>query len=484
VPALSSPTRPTRTTSADAKRISQKLAKSIGPQKYDAWFSHTRVSVEGQRVELATDSQFAANWIGSHFAAALRDAARATLGQEASVDVCVAPDLFGRRDVEDRTSNDTPAAPPPTHGRRRGKPRRNANLRRLSRFIVGDSNRLAYAAASRLGDSPDEDTISPLFIHGGCGLGKTHLLQGICRRFTDTTGRPRAVRYVTGEQFTNEFIAAVRHSTVEEFRQRTRRLELLAIDDVHFLSNKVRTQSEFLHTLDALGHNGARVVLASDEHPRQIKRFSQALISRFLSGMVVRVDPPDRETRVSLAKRLATGRGLSINSAALDIIADRCLGSVRELEGAITKLAAVREVAAGQPTNDEVGVALASQVFKDGSWRPPVPIRLPRIIEIVCERLGVTGSDLVGNGRHRRIVLARALVAHLGRELTTHSYPEIARAMGRTYHSTVHSAAQRLQRQINAEEHVAIDDGREMVALRDLSEQLRHEIVRTAGSVR
>ncbi len=136
--------------------------------------------------------------------------------------------------------------------------------------MVGTSNRLAYSASRRLTEDPDAATISPLFIHGDCGVGKTHLLQGICRRYAEGSGHWRAVRFGTGEKFTDEYLAAIRTPTMDAFRKRCRTRELLAIDYVHFLSNKVATQSEFLHTLDAIDLTGARVALASDEHPRQI----------------------------------------------------------------------------------------------------------------------------------------------------------------------------------------------------------------------
>ena len=172
-----------------------------------------------------------------------------------------------------------------------------------------------------------------VFIHGECGVGKTHLLQAACQRHLDLNPS-HAVRYTTGEQFTNEFLAAMRAAALDEFRARIRKLDLLAIDDIHFLASKTATQSEFLHTLDAIDFSGARVLLASDEHPRLIKRFSQSLVSRFLSGMVVRIDAPDRSTRLSLIRRLAATRSLPLSPAAEEMIVSRCMGSVRELEGA------------------------------------------------------------------------------------------------------------------------------------------------------
>jgi chromosomal replication initiator protein len=368
------------------------------------------------------------------------------------------------------------------------------HLRRLEDFVVGESNRLAFAAACRVVDIDDGHGLSVLFVHGECGVGKTHLLQGICRRSIERTGRPGSVRYVTGEQFTNEFIAAVRTNTLDAFRARMRKLDLLAIDDVHFLSNKVRTQSEFLYTLDAIGLGGAKIVMASDDHPRHIKRFNQALVSRFISGMVVKVDRPDRCTRLELIRRLASVRSLSLNDAAVDTIAGQCVGSVRELEGAITRLAAVTTLlhephvngtnghAPAAGGNEAIGALLAQQVIGNHvTGGVGTHIKLHGLIDVVCERLNVARTDLTGSGRHRRVVLARAVVAYLSRELTTHSYPEIAQALGREYHSTVHTADQRLRKQLHDNEPLDPRTAGPQSNLRELVDQLRYEVVKSAS---
>jgi chromosomal replication initiator protein len=472
-------------------RISLALAERIGAHKFDMWFGHARMDVQGDRLDIATDSEFVANWIDKHFAGDLRNVAEDALGESACVNVRVAPDEFGRRDTGETAKPEAP-------GRRKSKRRpaakatsdRAPQLRHLTDFVVGESNKLAHTAATRIAEDSDARSISPLFLHGDCGLGKTHLLQGICDRCTEVTGRPRKVRYVTAEQFTNEYIAAIRSNTLDSFRATVRKLDLLAIDDVHFFSNKVRTQSELLHTLDEIDLAGARVVLASDEHPRNIKKFSQALISRFLSGMVVKIDRPDRDTRFQLIRRLAVARGLQLSDAAVEEIATHCVGSIRELEGAVTKLFALKALlnrpvtadgSGGEAGSDEIGVLLAEQLFKDQGWQPTTPVRMSTILDHVCDRLAIGRADLMSSGRHRRVVLARALVAYLGRELTTQSYPEIARELGRSYHSTVHTAAQRLKRQMDENGDVDIGTTERPMPLRELVDQLRHEILKATG---
>ncbi len=471
-----------------ARRVAKELERSIGLHKYDMWFAPlTRLSVQGDRLEVATDSPFAASWIENHFASDLEGAARRALGERAHLEIRVAPEMFHPDDATPPTTGN--GAPPPkrrpraTNGiaSRPKRSRRSGGLRRLEDVVVGPSNKLAYSAARRLCEEPDGGLTSPLFIHGECGVGKTHLLQGICQRYADLSGHWGSVRFVTGEQFTNEYITAIRHNAVDAFRKRSRTRELLAIDDVHFLSNKVATQSEFLHTIDAMDLSGARIVLASDEHPRTIKRFSQALISRFLSGMVVKIDRPDREMRVKLIERFAASRSLHLSEAAIDAIADHHVGSVRELEGAVTKLAALRAMAAPGTSNGVVGLTLVEQLLRERAWRPATPVRIATVIDTVCRRLSITRGDLLGPRRHRRVVLARGLIAHLGRELTTLSYPELAEALGRAHHSTMHTAARRLREQLGRQEMIEMGNGGGTMALRELVDDLTHEVLRATS---
>ena len=246
----------------------------------------------------------------------------------------------------------------------------------------------------------------------------------------------------------------------------------------------------FRDTLDEIDLSGSRVVLASDEHPRKIRKFSQALISRFLSGMVVKIERPDRATRIELIRQMSVVRGLRVSQVAVEEIAAHCVGSIRELEGAITKLYALKtlinpsgdELAdGGGSPSDEIGLVIAEQLFKDQGWQPTTPIRMVTILDHVCDRLAISRADLLSSGRHRRVVLARALVAYLGRDLTTQSYPEIARELGRSYHSTVHTAAQRLKKQMHENANIDLGGSEKPVPLRELVDQLRHEILKATG---
>ncbi|MEC8321063.1 MAG: DnaA/Hda family protein [Planctomycetota bacterium] len=481
----STPVRPAQPAEEDSipDRIGREVARRVGARRWDMWFDRTTdFVVEDGSLRIRADSRFVADWIERHFREAIQTAARAELGDAAKVSLEVR-----HRPGEDATSHDGtegrnqdgPHAAPPDRSRARNTKRLRRDRRdagpTLAGFEVGDSNRLAFDAAQRVADDLD-GAASILFVHGDCGIGKTHLLRGLCQRRQEFD-RTSKVRYLTGEQFTNEYIHAVRNKELDGFRKSLRRLDLLAIDDVQFLSNKSSTQSEFLHTLDQLAMSGATIVVASDAHPRTVHRFSGPLTSRFLSGMVVQVDRPDRDLRLRLTRRLAADRGMKLSESATDTLAGRCVGSVRELLGGIARIDALARID-GLDANREIGSISVQRALGDESTSTGGrPIRLGRIIEVVCEAVNVDRDELLSTGRHRRVVLARGLCAYLAREMTNACFPEIATSLGRTTHSTVHTADRRIRRQLEADEQVTSDDG-ESTLLRDLVDEIRRTLRR------
>lgn len=270
-------------------RIRAMLGSRIGERRASMWFDgEARLRVHEGQLQVETRSEFVADWIKRNFRGELQAAAREALGTD-TVHWCIeSPSDTPRTDA-------VPAQPTRERGTSSVRPslRRDGSnaWRRLDDFVPGPANQLALDAARRMAQAHDE--LRFLVVHGGCGVGKTHLLQGLCRARREHSPQAR-IRYVPAEQFTNEYIHAVRAGQVDGFRGRMRRVDLLVIDDVHFLADKAATQSEFLHTLDALDLAGAQVALASDEHPRLIRKFGQSLVSRMLAGMVVRVETPDQ----------------------------------------------------------------------------------------------------------------------------------------------------------------------------------------------
>jgi chromosomal replication initiator protein len=497
-------------------RIARRIAAAVGGHRFGMWFERSARLAWCERrhcLEVTVPNRFVADWIGRHFQGQMAAAARAETDGPVNVTLRVDASAFTGRvhtpgaggpaaagagvgadaDASRGALPRRPIRRRPMAGQNGGRARHH-----LDDFVVGPSNRLAYEAARRLAEA-DVPTGSPLFLHGGVGLGKTHLLQGICQRMREAHPHAR-VLYTTAEQFTNAFLAAVRGGQLEAFRRRYRQLDLLAIDDVHFIANKQATQQEFLHSFDAIDLAGARVALASDSHPRQIHQFSDALINRCLRGMVVEIQPPDTGTRARIVAALAQRRGINLRETVVAMLAQRCRGSVRELEGTLVKLHALAQLAgepAGaqprhgeqqqqrnpdQPCGDSggpvIGHVLASQLFERPRTPSDAPVRFGEILEQVSQATGVAAAQINGRGRRGAVVTARSLTAYMARQLTGMSYPEIAAALGRGSHSTVLAAVQRVERQLAAGGCAALADGQADVPLRELVDGLRARLSR------
>jgi len=431
-----------RADSAAAERLLTVLHSRIGTQKFNAWFKHgTRLSIEDQHIKLTVPNPFVANWIETHYQGEIAAAAETHIGGNRRVLITVDPQLSGdfrKRQLDTQAEIVSKTA----QGRARPRvPLRPSGLKyKLEDFVVGQSNKLAYSAAVAIAGA-SKVPFNPLFIHGHCGLGKTHLLQGICNAVTTLRrqGDLNAWRYVSGEQFTNEFITALRRKKLDEFRARYRRLHLLAIDDVHFFSAKKATQDEFLHTFNALETAGARIVMASDAHPRLVGELNAQLLSRFVAGMVVKIEAPDKATRMKILRMRARRMKLRVPPEVLEYIALHISGSVRELEGALVKLGALAALEEGRITLEMATDALADHLARTGS-----ALTLGDIEAAVAAYFGITPADIHSSRRTRTVSTARMVAMLLARRHTSMSYPEIGRFMGKN-HSSVIMAVRRLE---------------------------------------
>jgi len=441
-----------RANSQAVKKTLATIQEHIGPQKYNAWFGHgTVLEIEDGHVKVTVPNPFVANWIEKHYQLTISEAAETHTKQARPVVVTIDPTLSSQihkrqLDIQADIVKKT------TEGRTRSRqPLAPTSLRyELKDFVVGESNKLAYSAALAAAEGK-KPSFNPLFVHGSCGVGKTHLLQGICSAFSrrQRSGRPAKWKYVTGEQFTNEYIQAVRKKKFDEFRARYRRLDLLAIDDVHFLAAKKATQDEFLHTYDAIESAGRRVVMASDAHPHMVGDLNAQLVSRFVAGMVVKIDTPDRVTRLEIAQRKARAMKLKVSEEILEHIAMHVRGSVRELEGSLIKLAALAALEGGAITMDLATNAMADHLARTGS-----AVTLGDIEAVVATYFGITPADIHSSRRTRTVSLARHLAMFLARHHTRMSFPEIGRFMGKSHSSAV-LAVQRMDEMLRESRQVS-----------------------------
>jgi len=441
------------------------VANRIGEARYRTWFGESasfRLHPGG--VEIAVPNNFVGNWIASNYMNDLVASAQQALDLDSDVNVRIV--LSSDKPANTERAKTLDLVPPPR------TPAPRAKLRgELAEFVVGPSNKLAFTAAKHLVRDPGQ-AFKLLVLYSGCGLGKTHLLQGICngvaREHPDLEWR-----YISGEQFTNEFIAAVKSGHVDLFRARYRHVDLLVIDDIHFLANKKATQEEFLHTFNAIDACGKAVVLSTDRHPRGISSLSEPLIDRLIAGMVAEIDLPDFEVRRAILCRRAVSMKCAVPDEVLDFMADRIARNVRELEGALYKLVALASL-----TKDAVTLDLAQTALNDHIVHTSQTPNADKIVQLAGRRFGVTREQVFSKSRDRTIALARAVTMHLVRKHTLMSYPEIGRVLGGKNHSTVLMAVQRIEKQLGQDSTVTWKtiNGKHEALIGDLLDGLEKEL--------
>ncbi|MCA9243391.1 MAG: chromosomal replication initiator protein DnaA [Phycisphaerales bacterium] len=424
------------------RALSDSIARRIGANRFRTWFGGgAQFEFEDGRVRVLAPNDFVGEWIANNYIDEIVEAAGEVAGKRVRVEIHVRPadsPPANLRDVErsqsiSATPNIAPSIPTPM-----SKP---PLLRgRLDSFVVGPCNRIAWLAAQQVAERPGNG-FNLLVVHGPCGVGKTHLLQGVCNALADSHSG-LSCRYVSGEEFTNEYIAALRAGRLDVFRMRFRHVDLLAIDDLHFIADKKATQSEFLHTFNSIDGAGKTVVLTSDKHPNDLGA-CEPLANRLISGMVAEINAPCAETRRGIVEQLAAQTGLLCPAEVTGYIADRFVQNVRELEGAWRRLVAYASL-----TRAPLSMRLAAEAL--GTVRRAPRQTAEDIERIVCERLGVTREQVHSASRDRAIVGARAMVMYMLRRHTQLSFPEIGTTLGGKNHSTVLMAVKRVKQAAEA----------------------------------
>ena len=305
-------------------------------------------------------------------------------------------------------------------------------------FVIGEDNKMASVAALAVVDGPGT-TYNPFLIYGGVGLGKTHLMQAIGNEI-QKRDPSKKIKYATSESFVNDFITSIQNGSQQEFRDMYRKIDVLLIDDIQFLSNKDKTQEEFFHTFNALFNNEKQIVLTSDRLPNEIDNLEDRLISRFKSGLSTDITPPDLETRIAILRKKASSDNLDIDSKTLTYIANSVDTNIRELEGAL-----VRVIAYAAIQGKEINTNLAAEALQSivGEQKDK-PITVERIIETVSLYFDVSVNEIKGKKRHKEIVNPRQIAMYLSRELTELSFPKIGEQFGNKNHTTVIHAYEKI----------------------------------------
>ena len=430
--------------------VLDELGQQLSPASFNVWFKNSArltFDEEHKRLSVGVPNLFVCDLLESRYAALLAEVAERKLGPGISVHFHIDSRLFReRREAQLRDGAEFLASSPPA-ARATASPtfaatangRCEGPLLTLDRFVVGDCNRMAYAAALEVVVNPGR-AFNPLFIHGACGLGKTHLLQGILHAVRQRHAG-RQVLYLTAEEFTNRYILAVKTHSLDGFRHRFRNMDLLVIDDIHFLANKQATQEEFLHTFNAFDMANRQVVMASDCHPKMLQSIQENLISRFVAGMVARLSAPDRKTRAAILRRKAEQLGAAAPEDVLEFIAQHVAGSVRDLEGAL-----IRVVAYAALDKRPISLALTREALAEHADAARRVLDVQSIVEAVARFFGLPENEILGSKRTRAVTLPRQLAMFLARRLTPLSFPEIGRLMGGKNHTTVMAACKHVQK--------------------------------------
>ena len=418
--------------------VSGRLKGALNDTTYETWFGDVSSrELTDEAFVLSVPNDFTREWIEGHFLDLIGAAVRDAVGTERQITLAV------EQEVEPAgPSTQEPAAPT--------RPAFDMSQKyTFDSFVIGSSNRFAHAAALAVAEAPAQ-AYNPLFIYGGTGLGKTHLLQAV-GQYVGEHSKKLSVRYITSETFMNDFINSLRDKRIEGFKHRYRNYDLLLVDDIQFFEGKERIQEEFFHTFNSLYETGAQIVLSSDRPPREIATLEERLRSRFEWGLITDIQPPDLETREAILRKKVKSDGIDIRDPQLlTFIAGRVSTNIRELEGALTRVVAFSSLT-GRPMTVDLAQDVLKDVFPQGE---PAQVSIKRIQETVSDRFGLSLEELCGDKRSQNIVYPRQVAMYLSRELTDSSLPKIGKEFGGRDHTTVIHATSKIARLIREDRSV------------------------------
>lgn len=422
-------------------RAMHTLANRVNKPSFESWFRSMKpVSFDGERAVLGAPSPFACDWVTKRYGNLVREVLSQHLGKSVEVSIIFLPPekrpVLGETPIEEPTA---PAArervgvpepdPSPIE-----KPVLNPKYT-FDNFVVGNSNRLAQAGAMSVARAPGK-SYNPLFIYGGAGLGKTHLMHAIGHYILREHPDLR-IAYLSGETFAQQYVAALREHRIDSFRQKYRNVDVWLVDDIQFIAGKEHTKEEFFHTFNALYQLGRQVVFASDRAPRELHAMDDRLRSRFEAGLIADIAPPELETRVAILQKRAQIEGIQAPDQVIYHIAYALEGNVRTLEGVLISVAA-RASVHGKPITLQLANEVLARHYVDDKRVPQVPAE-QAVLQAVCERFGLTTQDILGEQRSREVLMARQIAMYLLRERAHLSLQQIGQMFGKNHSTVLHA---------------------------------------------
>ncbi|MHB8909050.1 MAG: chromosomal replication initiator protein DnaA [Syntrophales bacterium] len=437
------------------------IKEKVSQQNFETWIRPIRLTaIEGTQASMAVPNRFFRDWLIENYLDLLRESIKSAAGVAMEVDFMVQAD--SRHDAAKGTGGSAPApAKSPAK-----KPVRTSIHTTLNpnysfdRFVVGASNQFAHAASVAVADQPAKN-YNPLFIYGGVGLGKTHLLNAIglktLKLFPDMN-----VVYVSAEVFMNELINSIRYDKMPKFREKFRNIDCMLIDDIQFIAGKERTQEEFFHTFNTLHDAGKQIVVTSDKFPKDIPNLEGRLRSRFEWGLIADIQPPEIETKIAILEKKAQENHISLPGNISLYIASQAETNIRELEGYLVRIAAYSSL-----TGHEIDMDLVKAVLKKLLRREEKrEITIEEIIKAVATKLGIKIADIKSPKKNKDLVLARQVSMFLAREMTSASFPDIGTKIGGRDHSTVIYAHNKIKKAVEADK-----------VLRDIIEEVQETLL-------
>jgi chromosomal replication initiator protein len=417
------------------------IKDQVSQHNFDTWIHPIRISLlEGDLVQLSVPNRFFRDWLIENYIDLIRDAIRSTAELPIRVEFLVEQD--NRLDAPGQ-SEESAVTTEKKALKKNVIKKANATLNpnySFDRFVIGACNQFAHAASVAVADQPAKN-YNPLFIYGGVGLGKTHLLNAIGIR-TLSIFPEMNVLYVSAEAFMNELINAIRYDKMPKFREKYRNIDCMLIDDIQFIAGKERTQEEFFHTFNTLHDSGKQIVVTSDKFPKDIPNLEGRLRSRFEWGLIADIQPPEIETKIAILEKKANENNITLPGNVSLYIASQAETNIRELEGYLVRIAAYSSL-----TNREIDLDLVKAVLKKLlRQEEKQEIKIEEIIKAVSVRLNIKINDIKSPKKNKHLVLARQICMFLARELTRSSFPDIGDKIGGRDHSTVIYAHNKIKR--------------------------------------